>query len=237
LSAFLFPPVLTLLILNDSNISIPLVFIVFWLYMFFITKIQYKNYWKGLTDSHVLKQYASDLEFTSTTDQLTGLKNRGYFDIALHEKLNAAIRSQSYISLILTDIDHFKRINDDFGHLVGDECLRQFSTLITGLVKRETDVVARFGGDEFAIILSDMDKKQTLAMGKRIRKTVESTSYTHQETSLSFTTSLGITNCIPQPWMSSKQLIEEADQALYKAKKQGRNRVIFYEPLEEDQLF
>lgn len=226
LSAILFPGIVTLIYSDAYNVSMSLVFCIYWIGMFSVTKIQHREYWRGLNASFLLQKHAKDLQQKNTIDGLTGLKNRSFFDEMLRKEFKTAIRSSLTLSLLLIDIDHFKKVNDHHGHLVGDECLRSFSNILKEQIKRETDIVARYGGEEFVVILPGMDREQTQVMAEKIRKEVESFVFSLNETRIMLTASIGISSINPQHGDSEQMIIEMADIALYKAKKNGRNRVV-----------
>jgi diguanylate cyclase (GGDEF)-like protein len=226
LSCFLLPGMVTSLLLTEAyNISITLMFGIYWIGMYSVTRNQHREYWQALNYSFIIKRHASDLEHLNTLDGLTGLKNRKFFDDSLRKELKAASRSQSSLALLLFDIDHFKKINDRFGHLVGDECLRSLTKLFQKQVKRDTDIVARYGGEEFGIILPDCDIIQATDLAEKIRKSVENHTFKNGNTTISFTLSVGVASEIPSADFTVEQLIERADGALYKAKRDGRNQV------------
>ncbi|WP_413702255.1 diguanylate cyclase domain-containing protein [Psychromonas sp. KJ10-10] len=129
-SALLLPTGFLLFQPNFDDITIVLIFLLYWVGMYSITKVQYNEYWLGLKSNFLIKRHAIVLEQLNTLDGLTGLKNRKYFDESLTKEMKNALRAQSPVSLLLIDIDHFKMINDTYGHLVGDECLRDVSLLL-----------------------------------------------------------------------------------------------------------
>ena len=226
LSCFLLPGMVTsLLFTNAYNISITLMFTIYWIGMYSVTRNQHREYWQALNHSSIIKKHASELEHLNTLDGLTGLKCRKFFDDALRKELKTASRSQSSLSLVLLDIDHFKKINDRYGHLVGDQCLRSLTQVLQKQVKRETDIVARYGGEEFVVILPDCDIEQATELAEKIRKSVENHTFQNGNTTISFTISAGVTSQIPSPDFKVEQLIELADSALYRAKRDGRNKV------------
>lgn len=145
----------------------------------------------------------------------------------LHDckELKTASRSQLSLSLLLLDIDHFQKVNDKYGHLVGDQCLRSLSILLKKQVKRETDIVAQYGGEEFGIILPDSDIDQATGIAEKIRISVENHNFQNGETNISFTNSVGVASNVPPLGFTIKQLIEQSDSALYRAKKNYRNQV------------
>ncbi len=165
------------------------------------------------------------LEF-SATDALTGLKNRHHFEERLPACCADAFRHQHPLSLLVLDIDHFKGFNDTYGHLVGDECLKMVAQLMTDVVSRPQDLVARFGGEEFVIILPDTDEAGALSVAERIRKKVETTPFRISHGAVQVTLSIGVASRIPENPDMGETLFEAADQALYRAKGAGRNRVI-----------
>jgi len=128
--------------------------------------------------------------------------------------------------LLFIDIDHFKKVNDDHGHLVGDECLRRISTLLKDQIRRETDTVARYGGEEFAVILPNNNREQALTMAEKIRQTAEEMDPVYGETRIFLTISLGVSSIVPEFNASEEAFIEQADNNLYKAKHNGRNQVV-----------
>lgn len=225
LSCFLLPGMLTAFLSEGNNPTLGLVFGIYWLGMYSVTRIQHREYWRALNYSFVINKYNAELERLNELDGLTGLKNRGSFDSSLKKEVKTAVRAQTDISLLLIDIDHFKTINDRYGHLVGDECLRRLSTLLQSEVQRVTDVVARYGGEEFAVILPGNNLEQALAVAERLRNSVEDIHPYHGDMKVAFTVSIGVANCIPDPGFEEVQLIEKADSALYKAKNSGRNSV------------
>ncbi len=226
ISGFLLPSMLTNLLFTDAqNLSFSLLFGLYWIGMYSVTRNQYREYWLAQNYSFIIKKHASELEILNTLDGLTGLKNRKFFDDSLIKELKAASRSQLSVALLLLDIDYFKKINDRYGHLIGDECLRALSNLLMKRVKRETDIVARYGGEEFGIILVDIDIGQATDIAEEIRKSVENYIFQNGEMSISFTISIGVACNIPSAEGTPEQLIELADCALYRAKKNGRNQV------------
>lgn len=167
------------------------------------------------------------LQHESITDALTGLKNRRYFDQRMSEEVALSLRHKLPLSLMLLDVDHFKKINDTYGHQIGDEVLSSLAKLISGMV-RDSDIVARYGGEEIAIITPRTSKEEAALLAERLRDLIEKTTVamvgTTQEV-VQVTVSLGI--CSLSAVITDKDaLIEESDQALYLAKKYGRNRVV-----------
>lgn len=225
ISCFLLPGLVSTLLVDYQNASLSLMFGIYWIGMYSVTRNLHREYWQGLSYSMVIRKHAAELERLNGLDGLTELHNRLFFDAALRRELKAASRSQSHLSLLLLDIDHFKRVNDRYGHLVGDACLRRMADCLREQVKRETDVVARYGGEEFVVILPDMEIDQAVSIAEKIRVAAEEMDPLPLGLNRSFTISVGVASLIPRPDTSPEQLIEMADSALYRAKNGGRNRV------------
>jgi two-component system cell cycle response regulator len=158
------------------------------------------------------------------TDKLTGLYNNGYLQHYLKDEVKRADRQHHPVSLLMLDIDDFKLVNDRHGHLAGDNLLREIATKLGDSI-REVDVLARFGGDEFAIILPYAQKEYATAVAERIRLSVENfTVAVNDQTSLTTSLSIGVAEYEPGV-DAAKNVIQKADQALYKAKSTGKNKV------------
>ena len=166
-------------------------------------------------------------QFNSITDSLTGLANRRYFDEALRTEFYRLKRSGSTLSLIMLDVDHFKKFNDNYGHLAGDDCLRQIGTTLKTIVGRAPDIVARYGGEEFVVILPETEAIGAETLAERIRKAVEELAIPHSASDIAeyVTVSLGVVTVYTTGLASPEQVVVMADEALYCAKKGGRNRI------------
>jgi len=167
------------------------------------------------------------LSEVSSRDSLTGLYNRWYVLEKIDVELNRSVRHGSPMSVLMLDIDHFKRVNDSYGHSAGDEVLRS-----VGQVLREScrvyDVPGRYGGEEFCIVLPETRVGNTTTVAERIRRRLAAASMPVGTTSVTVTASIGIAgmDCVPQEGvLSSNDLIDRADRALYSAKHRGRNRI------------
>ena len=172
-----------------------------------------------------------EAERLAITDPLTGLFNRRFLEEKLSNELIRAKAHNNYLSIVMADIDHFKRINDTYGHKVGDEVLKALA-LILRANTRENDTVARYGGEEFVILLSNVSKYDAYRIAERIRLEIEDTSLEEIGVPEKITVSFGI-SCFPGDGEDAIDLLKKADQALYQAKSQGRNRVVvFTEPSE-----
>ena len=154
------------------------------------------------------------------TDPLTSLWNYGYFQYRLDEEIAKSNTTSLALSLMMIDIDDFKRFNDTRGHIQGDEALRRISDTLKENC-RKIDILCRYGGEEFALILPANNKGASALLGERIRKSIENKRILRSK----FTISIGIAS-YPEDSANKKTLIEKADQALYKAKKKGKNRVV-----------
>lgn len=166
----------------------------------------------------------------SNQDGLTQIANRRYFDTRLEEEWKRLQREKKPLSLILVDIDYFKKYNDYYGHLEGDECLKEIAKTLSNSVKRSMDLVARYGGEEFGIILPNTDKSGAIQIAEEIQTAISDLKIPHNPSCdrKYITVSLGITTIIPSNEYSIKNLISQADIALYQAKEKGRNQYCIY---------
>ncbi|MEA5534572.1 diguanylate cyclase domain-containing protein [Crocosphaera sp. XPORK-15E] len=169
------------------------------------------------------------LESQANLDGLTQIANRRCFDETLAHEWSRCIREKQPLSLILCDVDYFKKYNDCYGHQTGDDCLIKVAQTIANTVKRSGDLVARYGGEEFVIILPNTDGKGARKVAQLISNEIEQLKIPHHCSKVSdnLTLSVGIASLIPTPEMLSKTLITAADKALYQAKEQGRDRCVF----------
>jgi two-component system chemotaxis family response regulator WspR len=161
-------------------------------------------------------------------DGLTGIPNRRNFDDRLDEEWKRSVREQNWLTLIMVDIDHFKQFNDLYGHITGDDCLKAVAGAISGCLLRPTDMAARFGGEEFALILPGTDQNGAEFVAEKVRKAVEMLSIPHGRSTTSdfVTVSLGVAATVPRNNSQANSLLSQADDALYAAKEAGRNRFV-----------
>ncbi|MDT8860266.1 PAS domain S-box protein [Alkalihalobacillus sp. MEB130] len=167
------------------------------------------------------------LKKTSNLDGLTGIPNRRYYDETIAREWLDAMRQGKVMSVIMIDIDCFKLYNDTYGHQQGDICLKKVARTLKAILNRPKDFVARYGGEEFSVILPDTDEKGAAYLAEKLRSSIEQLNLPHIHSTVKpmVTISLGISSVIPVLGSSYKELIESADKALYKAKKNGRNQV------------
>lgn len=174
-----------------------------------------------------LLDYRDFLEELSGTDGLTGIANRLRFDEFLMREWRRALRNRMPLSLILLDIDLFRAFNDHYGHLAGDDCLRQVAWLLTDNLRRPADLAARYGGKEFAGLLPETDAKGALWVADQIREKVSGLNIPHASSPVAdhVTVSIGVATLIPVVGQSAMDLIWRADVLLQAAKQSGRNQV------------
>jgi diguanylate cyclase (GGDEF)-like protein len=168
------------------------------------------------------------------TDHLTALRTRGYFEQQLELEMKRSERNQQPFVLLMLDIDHFKTLNDTYGHHVGDVVLKQVARILTADM-REVDTVARYGGEEFVIILPETTEEEGHAVAQRIRKAVEQAGYAHEKLpgaeTKRLSISIGLSVFDPKQRTNKRELVDSADSALYTAKSLGRNRVVKHKQL------
>lgn len=168
---------------------------------------------------HKVRERTKELELLSITDKLTGLVNRVKIDEHIKQEIDRFDRYENSFGVIFVDIDHFKTVNDTFGHQVGDEVLVEFANLLEAYT-RKTDIVGRWGGEEFIILCIEVQKDTLVEIAQKIRKTIENHDFA---TIGKKTASFGVTLCKKDE--SPEELVDRADRAMYKAKQNGRNRV------------
>jgi diguanylate cyclase (GGDEF)-like protein len=186
------------------------------------------------TNKSELERANSKLQALSRTDRLTQLYNRGYWEDCLIREFARHKRTNEPCSLIMFDIDHFKKVNDTYGHQAGDEVIRITAQAVRDKV-RTTDIAGRYGGEEFGIILIDTKSEGALLLAQRLRKHIESILVQHDGRDIRYTVSLGVSEVDTQI-RDHKQWLEQADQALYSAKESGRNQAIVYQSKSEPVL-
>ena len=175
------------------------------------------------------------LQTLSITDALTLVYNRFYFDEHWRIEYKRAYREQSHLTLIMLDIDHFKNVNDNYGHPAGDMCLQYVAKCIMQHAARDSDIVCRYGGEEFIVILPGTEEPGGVAVAENIREQIAQLKLNWQGEVLTLTASLGISSLIPKNSLVEDRqvMINQADQAMYQAKDSGRNRVMLYQATPE----
>ena len=164
-------------------------------------------------------------------DGLTGIQNRRMFDQHIQRAWHQAMRQEERVAVLLADIDCFKDYNDRYGHQAGDECLRAVAHCLTQCARRPLDFVARYGGEEFAIVLFEASREYVAEVSTRIQRSIAELNIPHEASLVAgrLTLSIGAAFVVPSPTRSHEGLIQLADEALYSAKEQGRNRVVVME--------
>jgi len=173
-------------------------------------------------DEQALQQANMQLDLISRTDGLTQLLNRRAWEEEMHREFKRNSRSGQPSVLLMFDIDHFKRVNDTYGHQAGDEVIKRVADIVRA-TKRECDIAGRYGGEEYCIVLLDTDSEGGMIYAERLRKAIESTPVKYDEIAINFTISIGISEyndkmAGPNIWL------EQSDQALYQSKENGRNK-------------
>ncbi|AHF06131.1 diguanylate cyclase [Desulfitobacterium metallireducens DSM 15288] len=174
-----------------------------------------------------LKKANKRWKLLSTIDEVTGIPNRRCFDNKLKREWNRCLREGKSLTLILLDIDKFKLYNDNYGHLQGDNCLRKVAKTLSSVLKRSSDFIGRFGGEEFGVVLANSDYDNAMEVAEQLRKHIEMLKITHEQSSPIpyITISLGSATITPTSNTRLEKLINAADQKLYQAKDRGRNQV------------
>jgi diguanylate cyclase len=173
-----------------------------------------------------------ELQALSLTDQLSQVANRRCFDETLLEEYRRAMREKQPIAVILTDIDHFKSVNDTHGHGVGDICIKSVATILKGIVSRPGDLIARYGGEEFVYMLPNTTEEAACIVAEKAREQIEKSIMDEGGTNLQVTASFGVASWVPTTIDDYGKLVTLADEALYRAKQEGRNRVMGASALE-----
>jgi diguanylate cyclase (GGDEF)-like protein len=178
------------------------------------------------TDITALRRALAELAAIATTDGLTGLMNRRRFDQLLDEECRRAGREATPLSLILIDIDHFKSVNDGFGHPAGDACLRRVARIIDASIRRPSDSAARLGGDEFAVLLPNTPVAGAWRLAKTIQAGLAGEPWTQIDAAMApVTASIGVLGASRAGPMDASEILRQADAMLYRAKQSGRNRI------------
>lgn len=178
------------------------------------------------TNRRQLQAANQELQRLSSTDRLTGLFNRGHWEEMLRQDYARHRRYERNAALVMFDIDHFKKINDSYGHQAGDAVIQHTAELVRQCM-RDADIAGRYGGEEFVVLLPDTDSEGAVTFAERLRQSIEAHEVVHDGHSIRFTVSLGIAD-LSQPIAGYAQLIERADNALYSSKAAGRNQVTLY---------
>jgi len=175
-----------------------------------------------------LEEAQVTLERLATRDGLTGLANRRFFDETLNTEWRRAMRESTPLSLLMLDVDFFKRYNDAYGHQKGDACLQFVACAMMGEMLRASDLAARYGGEEFVVILPTTTLQGATVVGERVRAAVARLGMPHSASDVAeyVSASIGVATVVPTPRSTPAQLIAAADAALYRAKREGRNRVV-----------
>lgn len=193
------------------------------IYIYSSTKATHDDYWAAVTNHMIAEERAQLMEKLSTTDPLTQLKNRMYFDKFFSKEWQRCSRLQCPLSLIMIDLDYFKKINDNYGHVFGDECLRVVAGAISSIVSRPTDCIARYGGEEFVVLLPNTSAEATKMLSMRMIDTVANLALSHNNQAVNITCSIGGSSIVPEFDERQESLVKAADIAMYDAKDAGRN--------------
>ncbi len=213
------PPLVTALFISDSHFTTGALLVIYAIFMFAQSVRLNREY-------HQMIKQQLLLEEINNQDSLTGIANRRFFDESMSLAWKTQLRAGESLGLLLIDIDHFKSVNDTYGHKAGDEVIKSIADCIQQSCQRETDVVARIGGEEFAVLIAPASKEVLETLAEKVRFLVEATRVSYAQHKLKVTVSIGVALMPPSLETSPDDLFRIADQCLYAAKRNGRNRVV-----------
>jgi diguanylate cyclase (GGDEF)-like protein len=219
LFALVFPPLITIILFSTTHYLEGAMLLTYGLFMMGLSRRLGHEY-----EQRVRQQI--ELERINNQDSLTGVSNRRAFDYRLVQEWKTQSKAEAPLSLLVIDIDFFKNINDTYGHAAGDEVIKQTASEIACVFKRQSDRVARIGGEEFAVIVPNTAHKLVVQLAEKIRKKVAKAPIQFEDEHLSVEVSIGVATCTPSNENSMELLFKQADSCLYEAKNTGRNRVI-----------
>ncbi len=209
----------------DNSLPMASAFFVYFVYLAVLICKGNKEYRQALDNEMELERKSRELEYISQTDILTGLFTRRYFEQVFAVEWNRAFREKSPLALLMVDIDHFKIVNDTYGHIAGDQALKDFAKELQVIFRRCSDVVCRYGGEEFAILLPNTSSENACDRAESLRQRIEDLPIFYRGQTIRMTISIGVSGRDFVGLECRQDLIAEADEALYKAKKAGRNQV------------
>jgi len=180
-----------------------------------------------------LESANQELERKNVLDELTGLHNRRFYDQKIQAEYRRSRRNLTPLSLVIIDIDHFKSVNDTYGHLAGDQCLVWLSQLVKQSLKRSTDKAFRYGGEEFCLILPDTEPQGAVLLAEQLRESISEQAFRYQNIEIPLTISCGISTYQQEKFITAEQIFAGADKALYQAKHNGRNQSVSHTFIEE----
>lgn len=210
---------------SKDNIVMGAAVLGYWFYCLLILQRYHREYFSGFVKASRFEQKHTELQRQNRTDGLTQVFNRRYFDEALQREWQQGAHEGEWLGLLFIDIDFFKKINDTYGHMAGDECLIQAAAIINGAVQSGNDIVARYGGEEFAVLLPRTSPEMAKRIAESIRKQFELKDFCFDDRCIKITASIGVSSMVPRAASPATQLIDQADQGVYLAKEAGRNNV------------
>jgi diguanylate cyclase (GGDEF)-like protein len=229
-AAVLLPPMcVCLLNPSDGSLFAVAAATMLWIYVFDASRGIRRDYWAGSIARAELEQRAAELEHLSTTDALTQVCNRRHFDERLAEEWLLATQSGQRLAVLVIDIDHFKSINDEFGHQVGDRCIVAAADALRTGMRHENELLARYGGEEFAVLLPGAEEEAAVAAAESLRLRVAEALIEVRGKRIAMTCSVGVCSTIAGRSARPDIAVRKADQALYIAKRAGRNRVVSFD--------
>ena len=182
-----------------------------------------RTVFKFIAHNNIEAAYHDEIYRLSTIDGLTQVNNRRSFDETIEREISRCRRYGRTLSMVLIDVDHFKRINDTFGHLAGDAVLKEVASAIKKRIRKE-DLLARYGGEEFAVLTTEVDLKGALAMAEKVRKVIEKHEFSFDDEIIPVTISCGVST-LGKKSDGAEAMVQRADEKLYEAKEAGRNQV------------
>ncbi|WP_454255023.1 GGDEF domain-containing protein [Pseudomonas sp. Marseille-Q8238] len=226
--AVMFLPFTLALLLEPGSGNLLLVVLlgVFMIYLYVSSTNLHQDYWDAIQAKSLLQEQAAEFERLSLTDPLTQIPNRLYFEQRLADEWSRSFRESESIAFMLIDIDHFKSINDTYGHPFGDQCLVSVAAVLRSNLYRDVDILARYGGEEFVVALPGIGPADALLVAERLRTAVADLKLEAEGKPVPLTCSVGVATVSPRfaPGHVAAA-IDQADRALYAAKGAGRNRV------------
>ena len=225
-SFWMLAPTILLMLVKQTNLPLTIFILFHLIYLVLLAKRAHREYWQAIENEQLLIKKSEQLKLLSSIDGLTGLYNRRHFDERMDQEWKKTSRVQQSPTVIICDIDFFKKINDQHGHQAGDEFLKLTASLLKTVFKRDTDIVARFGGEEFIVLLTDNTPEEAFAMAQEMRQRMSSMLMPYKGENISTTLSIGVASSNPEDRESRDSLIARADKALYRAKREGRNRTV-----------